>query len=89
MRLLEDWANVCDSLTDLYLLALNKKHAKKREELGKSANTVDESMLAKSKIETSKAVELEDVNEAPRRDTVDKGFADTTDLKNEDFIYVY
>lgn len=46
-------------------------------------------MLAKSKIETSKAVELEDVNEPPRRDTVDKGFADTTDLKNEDFIYVY
>ncbi|KAJ5950019.1 allantoate permease [Penicillium verhagenii] len=76
-------------LTELYLIALNRKHAKKREELGKCANTVDESMLTKDKMETGKALELEDVSDIPNRNVADKGFADTTDLRNEDFIYVY
>lgn len=76
-------------MTELYLVALNKKHAKKREALGKSANTVDESMLTKGKMETSKFVELEDVRDIQNRNIADKGFADTTDLRNEDFIYVY
>ncbi|KAJ6007847.1 allantoate permease [Penicillium herquei] len=78
-------------LTDLYLIILNKKHAKKRELLGKSAVIVDESMLAKDEIQHSKAVEVEDINEAQAANTtaVDNGFADTTDLQNEDFIYVY
>ncbi|KAJ5633573.1 major facilitator superfamily domain-containing protein [Penicillium herquei] len=78
-------------ITDLYLIILNKKHAKKRELLGKSAVIVDESMLAKDEIQNSKAVEVEDINEAQASNmtVVDNGFADTTDLQNEDFIYVY
>ncbi|KAE8364517.1 major facilitator superfamily domain-containing protein [Aspergillus caelatus] len=75
-------------LTNLYLIYLNRKHAQRRLDLGKSAQVVDESMLSKQKV--GKAVELEDVNALPQQNqTEDKGFSDTTDLKNEDFIYVY
>ncbi|KAJ5652672.1 allantoate permease [Penicillium longicatenatum] len=76
-------------LTELFLIALNKKHAKKREALGKSANFVDESMLAKDEMKANKVVELEDVRDIQNRNVADKGFADITDLRNEDFIYVY
>ncbi|KAJ5633157.1 hypothetical protein N7490_009496 [Penicillium lividum] len=76
-------------LTDVYLIALNKKHANKREALGKSANNVDESMLRKDKMGKSKVLELEDVRDIRHGNVVDKGFADTTDLRIEDFIYVY
>lgn len=75
---------------DLYLVFLNKKHAREREALGKSAVLVDESMMTKDKVEASKSVELEDVNERNDQSGVaDNGFLDMTDLRNEDFIYVY
>ncbi|GAB1209156.1 hypothetical protein APSETT445_007923 [Aspergillus pseudonomiae] len=75
-------------LTNLYLIYLNRKHAQRRLDLGKSAQIVDESMFSKQKV--GKAVELEDANAAPQQNqTEDKGFSDTTDLKNEDFIFVY
>ncbi|PLB53572.1 allantoate permease [Aspergillus steynii IBT 23096] len=73
-------------ITNLYLVLLNKQHAKKREALGKSAQIVDQSMMTQDKREAGKAVELEDVTPPPAED---KGFLDTTDLKNEDFIFVY
>ncbi|KAL4918726.1 major facilitator superfamily domain-containing protein [Aspergillus aurantiobrunneus] len=75
-------------LADAYLYWLNKRHAKRREALGKNAQVVDESMLGRAKMQGSKAGEVEDggKGESPH---VDKGFLDTTDLKNEDFIYVY
>ncbi|KAL3492044.1 major facilitator superfamily domain-containing protein [Aspergillus germanicus] len=76
-------------VVDVYLYWLNKQHAKKREELGKNARIVDESMLRKNEVQESKALELEDVGAERDRNVVDKGFLDTTDLKNEDFIYVY
>ncbi|KAF7178216.1 hypothetical protein CNMCM7691_006888 [Aspergillus felis] len=75
-------------MTNLYLVYLNRKQAKRRRELGKSAHIVDESMLSKRHLE-GKALELEEVAPAPPAPTEDKGFSDTTDLKNEDFIYVY
>jgi hypothetical protein len=74
---------------DLYLVFLNKRHSRQREALGKSAVVVDESMMTKNKIETNKAVELEDINESPDLSVADNGFSDMTDLQNEDFIYVY
>lgn len=77
------------SIADIYLLYLNKRHANMREAVGKSAQIVDESMIGKEKIEVIKVVQLEDVNAVPDRRVVDKGFSDTTDLQNEDFIYVY
>ncbi|PGH19080.1 hypothetical protein AJ79_00114 [Helicocarpus griseus UAMH5409] len=78
---------------DVYLIFLNKSHAKKREQLGKSATIVDESMMRKDKIEAGKTIETEEVGaggqDANQGGDVDKGFSDMTDLKNEDFIFVY
>ncbi|KAL2832513.1 major facilitator superfamily domain-containing protein [Aspergillus cavernicola] len=70
-------------VADLYLYWLNKRHAKRREELGKNARIVDESMMRKD----GEEAEVEDGKGGERGG--DKGFLDTTDLKNEDFIYVY
>lgn len=74
----------------MYLVSLNKRHAKRREELGKSAIIIDESMVTKEKMEDSKAVEVEEA-QAPQHRTLeeDNALHDVTDLKNEDFIYVY
>jgi len=71
---------------------LNRQHAKRREELGKNAVLVDESMMAKGRMEDSKAVELEGgEGGAKLRRTLeeDNAMQDMTDLKNEDFIFVY
>lgn len=46
-------------------------------------------MMAKDKIKTSKAIELEAINETHNQNVVDNGFLDMPDLQNEDFIYVY
>ncbi|KAK9575110.1 hypothetical protein V6Z92_009964 [Aspergillus fumigatus] len=75
-------------MTNLYLVYLNRKQAKRRRDLGKSAHIVDESMLSKKHLE-GKALELEEIAPAPPAPTEDKGFSDSTDLKNEDFVYVY
>ncbi|KAI4617877.1 uncharacterized protein J4E88_004097 [Alternaria novae-zelandiae] len=72
-------------LIPVYLALLNKRHAKRREELGKSAVRVDESMLKKKEM-TQKGVEMEAQDQ---RQEHDNGFSDLTDMKNEDFIYVY
>lgn len=68
-----------------YIKVLNRKHAGTRERLGKSAEVIDLSMQSKKEYghgdETGAGEHAEVVG--------DKGFEDTTDLKNEDFIYVY
>lgn len=46
-------------------------------------------MLAKNKIETGKSIEMEEANGGPAQAANDKGFSDLTDLKNEDFVFVY
>lgn len=74
-------------LIPMYLAFLNKRHAKKREELGKSAVRLDESMLRKNEMINAKGMEIEG-GEASSQEQ-DNGFADLTDMKNEDFIYVY
>ncbi len=71
-----------------YLILLNKKHAKRRAELGKAADKVDESMIGKENIGTSKAVELEEGGN-PELRANENGFSDMTDLQNEEFVYVY
>ena len=72
-------------LIPMYLAILNKKHAKKRAELGKSAVRVDESMLRKKDM-SQKSAEIEAQDQIHEQDN---GFSDLTDMKNEDFIYVY
>jgi MFS transporter, ACS family, DAL5 transporter family protein len=71
---------------------LNRRHAKRREALGKSAVLIDESMMRKDQMENSKAVEIEggDAGGRARRTLEeDNAMQDMTDLKNEDFIYTY
>ena len=70
---------------------LNRLHSKKREELGKIADVVDESMVRKKDMQDSKAIELEGQAEGQERRAIteDNGLLDMTDVKNEDFIYVY
>jgi len=69
----------------LYLKFLNGKHSRMRSAVGKSATIQDESMMRKADLQTlGKGAEQE---ATPREE--DHSFADMTDLKNEDFIYVY
>lgn len=68
----------------LYVTVLNKKHAARRVELGKAAEVVDLSM------EESKALkEKGETMNAEHGGLGEKAFDDVTDLKNEDFIYLY
>jgi hypothetical protein len=61
---------------------LNKRHAKRREALGKSAIVVDRSMM--------NARERGISDEVGGSDGIgDRAFDDETDLKNEDFIFIY
>ena len=61
---------------------LNKRHAKRRQELGKSAIVVDRSMMNAKERGISDAAGGSD-------GTCDRAFDDETDLKNEDFIFIY
>ncbi|KAJ4384391.1 hypothetical protein N0V85_008348 [Neurospora sp. IMI 360204] len=74
---------VLSALIPFYLMFLNRRHARRREELGKTAEVVDESMVGKSQLETSKAVEVE------RSLEEDNALQDMPDVRNEDFIFVY
>ncbi|KUL86776.1 hypothetical protein ZTR_04772 [Talaromyces verruculosus] len=80
---------VISGLTPFYLAYLNRKHEKRRAELGKSAHVIDLSMIRKDQLVESKAVEIEDVRNQKTSVESDKGLLDVTDLMNEDFIYVY
>ncbi|KAJ4366425.1 hypothetical protein N0V83_008061 [Neocucurbitaria cava] len=76
----------------VYLKVLNGRHERRREELGKSRVRVDESMLKKGEIGVAKEVEMEGGGGGgggEQRAVLDNGFADLTDIQNEDFIYVY
>ena len=79
-----------NSLIPFYLMFLNRRHAKQREALGKHLQLVDESMMRKDEMADSKAVELEESHAQHQRSLEeDNALHDMTDLKNEDFIYVY
>jgi len=69
----------------LYLRFLNSRHSNKRVTVGKSAVILDESMMRKIDL----AQLGKGVNQATGPREKDKAFADMTDLKNEDFIFVY
>ncbi|KAK4249182.1 major facilitator superfamily domain-containing protein [Corynascus novoguineensis] len=77
------------AIIPFYLMFLNRRHAKRRQELGKNAVVVDESMMAKNQMENSKAVEIEEVSRRQKALEEDNALRDMTDLQNEDFIYVY
>ncbi|KAJ8122541.1 hypothetical protein ONZ43_g1294 [Nemania bipapillata] len=75
-------------LIPLYLMFLNKQHERKRVQLGKRADIADESMLGKKQMQESGERDLEQKEQAINIED-DNGFQDRSDLKNEDFIYVY
>ncbi|GKT88756.1 allantoate permease [Colletotrichum tofieldiae] len=79
------------ALIPLYLKYLNVQHAKRREALGKSTQIVDESMMRNKDVQDGKAVELEEDPQRQQHRAIeeDHGLQDMTDLKNEDFIFVY
>ncbi|KAH7379429.1 major facilitator superfamily domain-containing protein [Phaeosphaeria sp. MPI-PUGE-AT-0046c] len=66
-----------------YVKLLNRKHAASREAMGKSANIVDLSM------QTGQQVDAEGAEDVDATGVGDKAFDDITDIRNEDFIYVY
>ena len=66
----------------VWIKLLNRKHAATRESMGKSAVVVDTSMGSAREGSAEEAeIEASGVG--------DKAFDDVTDIKNEDFIYVY
>lgn len=72
------------SVSAVYIKALNKKHAAMRVSVGKAAEAVDLSMESKKTLKQHE--EAVNVSEGGLGN---KAFDDVTDLKNEDFIYVY
>jgi hypothetical protein len=72
----------------MYLLFLNKWHGKKRVQLGKRADVVDESMMKTKEIEQPQERDLDPKDRVANVEE-DNGLQDLSDLKNEDFIYVY
>jgi len=67
---------------------LNKRHANKRVAMGKSEVIVDRSMMNSSERMISDQVD-EANGEGAWAVGGEKAFDDITDLKNEDFIFVY
>ena len=73
------------ALNWFYLVFLNRRHAKRREALGKHGNRIDTSMMrVKARVE-----EIDDKHGVEEIETEDRSLSDATDLENEDFVYVY
>jgi Major Facilitator Superfamily len=70
----------------VYLATMNKKHAKRREAMGKSAIRVDESM---HKVRAREVDAKEDEAGVEQVEGGDKPLDDRTDWQNEDFVYVF
>jgi hypothetical protein len=71
----------------VYLVTLNRKHAKTHESMGKSANRFDESMQKVEKRETE--MKEDEAGVVHEDESGDKSFNDRTDWQNDDFVYVY
>ena len=73
-------------LIPVYLAVLNRRHASRRVAVGKSAVRIDESMVKLGEQEGfGEKIEGAGVGQEDQGN----GFADLTDLLNEDFVYVY
>jgi hypothetical protein len=77
----------------LYLKFLNRRHANMRSAVGKNAVVQDESMMRKVDLQAlgkgASAGNGEGGGVLGGMEEEDNAFKDMTDLKNEDFIYVY
>jgi hypothetical protein len=72
-------------LGTVWLRLLNRKHRIRREELGKRGDVVDWSMQERKEGEGN----VDEADGVADGLGGDKAFDDETDLRNEDFIYVY
>jgi hypothetical protein len=71
-------------------MILNRRRAKKRQQIGKSANIVDESILRKKEKSERKVDDCErSEDQTGESISEDPDLQDVTDLNNEDLIYVY
>lgn len=86
------------AITTVYLHLLNRSHAKMRVAAGKNAVVVDESMMAVKDAPTTLQIEDDTIRPAVTEEEAapgktqrigQKAFQDETDLRNEDFIFVY
>lgn len=82
------------AVTSTHLARLNRSHSRRRVALGKSAAIVDSSLDTSTSagiLDSMRREQRRSGDEGPDEDDVsdDKTFADTTDLENEDFVYVY
>jgi hypothetical protein len=68
----------------VYLAFLNKRHSNARVAMGKPAEIVDLSMMGKDEVSRMDKTETvpDNIGEAALVD-------DITDIRNEDFVYVY
>ncbi|KAJ2975673.1 hypothetical protein NUW58_g8289 [Xylaria curta] len=82
------FVGVMGLLIPIYLMFLNKLHEKKRVQLGKRADIVDGSMLKRKEMQEVQERDLEQKDPGTSIEN-DNGLQDLSDLKNEDFIYVY
>jgi len=71
-------------IISIYIFYLNKVHARTRTRVGKSADVVDRSLLSQHEIDL-----LDGTSEGESGLVGEKAFDDETDLKNEDFIFVF
>jgi hypothetical protein len=72
----------------VWIKILNRKQAAKRKAMGKAEHITDLSMADKKALENQEDLMVAE-GEAEAEASGDKAFEDVTDLKNEDFIYVY
>jgi hypothetical protein len=71
----------------LYLRLLNHRHSVQRVALGKPAKIVDLSMLGKDEVAKMDKRDME--HQLPDHLGESAILDDVTDVKNEDFVYVY
>ncbi|KAK8100876.1 MFS general substrate transporter, partial [Apiospora kogelbergensis] len=81
-------------LATVYLVRLNKSHAKRRVAMGKSAVILDTSLdsakeAARRQTAADAAAGVSVADNAATSPVTDKAFDNATDLKNEDFVFCY
>ncbi|KAK3937031.1 putative allantoate permease [Diplogelasinospora grovesii] len=77
-------------LTSVYLHFLNKRHSRRRVELGKSAVVYDASLDSAEEVERRRAAAAANgETAADSEETGDRAFENLTDLKNEEFVFVF
>jgi hypothetical protein len=82
-------------IATVYLMFLNRAHSRRRAAMGKSAIVIDESLDSAEEVERRRVERMSQQANAESQATSEqvrmgsKAFEDMTDLKNEEFVFVY